>query len=146
MWKFFHTLYGGGPELVLRQQSSSPVSPTPPAHSSGLGSGTLSSKTRSTESLPAAHSSQHPPRGSRTMSTCSDSITAVRPGTVARSRVLEPEEASHSAPSLAQPTSPHPKVRPGRRRASCSSSSDSCEEDEQPRRLDAGDVGTNLLA
>ncbi|XP_059484880.1 ubiquitin carboxyl-terminal hydrolase 33 [Neocloeon triangulifer] len=31
LWKFFHTLYGGGPELVLRQQSSSPTTPSPPS-------------------------------------------------------------------------------------------------------------------
>ncbi|CAB3367411.1 Hypothetical predicted protein [Cloeon dipterum] len=44
VWKFFHSLYGGGPELVLRQQSSSPSTPSPPSMAS-------SSKQHSLESL-----------------------------------------------------------------------------------------------
>lgn len=138
MWRFFHTLYGGGPELVVRQQSSSPVSTSPPSYPTLSSSGVSSIKTRSTESLPAAHTAPLS-RGSRTMSTCSDSTVRVS----ARSRV-EPDEATHSAPTLSHPVSPRSRSR--RCEASDCSSSDSDHDDCKQDITATCEASTSLLA
>lgn len=53
-WKFFHNLYGGGPELVLRQQQSQP---------SASNSMSLGAKQHSFESLAASKTA---PKGRKT--------------------------------------------------------------------------------
>jgi ubiquitin carboxyl-terminal hydrolase 20/33 len=103
MWKFFHALYGGGPELVLRQQSSSPTTPSPPSMSSGT-------KHHSSESL-------------------APSKTGAKSRKSVKSSSKVTEDSNHSTPPSSLPTPSTPN-RYGIADSSNNSSSLSCSEDE----------------